>query len=156
MLVKSSGQIYERSLIEKYIATHNKCPITGEPLSVDDLIAINGSKIVKPRPAGATSIPGMLQLFQNEWDSQMLETYNLKQQLDAVRCRRRRHASMGPTARLLHRREMLHLDRSVNSMRSFNVRNTPCLVGACVDSPRAGSCLVPKRCGASCDRAFDS
>lgn len=43
------------------------------------------SKIAKPRPAAATSIPGMLQLMQNEWDSLMLETFTLKQQLDSVR-----------------------------------------------------------------------
>jgi len=33
----------------------------------------------------ATSIPSMLQLFQNEWDALMLETYTLKQHLETVR-----------------------------------------------------------------------
>jgi pre-mRNA-processing factor 19 len=33
----------------------------------------------------ATSIPGLLGLFQNEWDDLMLETYTLKQHLDATR-----------------------------------------------------------------------
>ncbi len=38
-----------------------------------------------PRPASATSIPGMLQLFQNEWDALTLETFQLKQELEATR-----------------------------------------------------------------------
>ena len=65
---------------------------------MDDLISIKGSaptlqesdswlaanKVVKPRPVQATSIPGMLALFQNEWDALMLETFTLKQHLDTV------------------------------------------------------------------------
>ena len=49
--------------------------------------ATAASKIVKPRPAAATSVPGLLQLMQNEWDSLMVETFTLKQQLDTVRTR---------------------------------------------------------------------
>lgn len=41
-------------------------------------------KIVRPRPTTATSIPSLLQIFQNEWDALMLETYTLKQQLESV------------------------------------------------------------------------
>ena len=44
-----------------------------------------GNKAVKPRPVEATSIPGMISQFQNEWDNVMLETYNLRQQLDHAR-----------------------------------------------------------------------
>lgn len=92
-----------------------KCPHTGEPLAAADLIAVKGSlrafpiapvlalslrlgkgtvvrwliraasKIGKVRPAAATSVPGLLQLMQNEWDALMLETFTLKQQLDTVR-----------------------------------------------------------------------
>lgn len=35
-------------------------------------------QVVRPRPAAATSIPGLLSLMQNEWDELMLETYTLK------------------------------------------------------------------------------
>jgi pre-mRNA-processing factor 19 len=80
-----TGYLFERRLIEKYIDTTGKCPVSGEELSMDDLVSIKASKVVKPRPVQATSIPGMLSLFQNEWDSLMLETYTLKQNLDTVR-----------------------------------------------------------------------
>lgn len=43
------------------------------------------NQAIKPRPPTATSIPSLLTIFQNEWDALMLETYTLKQHLDAMR-----------------------------------------------------------------------
>eukprot|EP01132_Coremiostelium_polycephalum_P000370 gene370-467_t len=80
-----TGNIYEKRLIEKYIDSNGKEPVSGEPLSMSDLVTVKVGKTVKPRPTGATSIPSMLQLFQNEWDSLMLETFTLKQQYETVR-----------------------------------------------------------------------
>ena len=40
---------------------------------------------LKPRPAAATSIPGMLSLLQNEWDALMLELHSTKTQLETTR-----------------------------------------------------------------------
>ncbi len=86
----------------QHIEQTGKHPITGEPLSIDELIPLQGStqihtprivigvdvvavgKSVTPRPATAVSIPSMLQLFQNEWDSVMLESFNLRKQLELV------------------------------------------------------------------------
>jgi len=80
-----SGAIFERRVIEKQINAEGTDPATHEPLSVEDLIPVKVNKIVKPKPATATSIPALLSTFQNEWDSVMLETYTLKQQLESVR-----------------------------------------------------------------------
>merc|ERR1711907_136296 len=80
-----SGHLFERRLIEKYIENTGKCPVTNEALSTDDLLSVKTSQALKPRPVQATSIPGMLSLFQNEWDALMLETYTLKQHLETVR-----------------------------------------------------------------------
>ena len=80
-----SGHLFEQSVIEKYIASTGKCPVTGEALGADDLLPLKVSSTVKPRPVAATSIPGMLTLFQNEWDALMLEAFSLKQQLETVR-----------------------------------------------------------------------
>ncbi|GBE62297.1 pre-mRNA-processing factor [Babesia ovata] len=44
-----------------------------------------GDKTVQPRPASATSIPGLLSLFQSEWDALALETYNLRTHASTVR-----------------------------------------------------------------------
>jgi len=83
---KKSGHIFERRLIEKAIQTTGTDPISQEALSLDDLLPIKVTKVTKPpRTATNTSIPGLLQTFQNEWDALMLETFNLKQQLDSVR-----------------------------------------------------------------------
>jgi len=48
-------------------------------------LEIQASPLIKPRPAKATSIPSMINLFQNEWDALMLESYALKEQLNTVR-----------------------------------------------------------------------
>uniref|UniRef100_A0A0C9S5X1 Pre-mRNA-processing factor 19 n=1 Tax=Wollemia nobilis TaxID=56998 RepID=A0A0C9S5X1_9CONI len=82
---KRSGLLFEKRLIEKHIAEYGICPITGESLSADDLVPIKTSKAVKPRPLHAASIPGMLGLFQNEWDAVMLSNYALEQQLSTAR-----------------------------------------------------------------------
>ncbi|GAB2245504.1 hypothetical protein Droror1_Dr00000997 [Drosera rotundifolia] len=82
---KKSGIVYEKRLIERHIEDFGKCPITGEPLSLDDIIPIKAGKIVKPRPLQAASIPGMLGIFQIEWDSLMLANFALEQQLHTAR-----------------------------------------------------------------------
>lgn len=81
-----SGHVYEKRLIEKWLDNNaGRDPVTQEPLSRSDLVEIKVSKTVKPRPTTATSVPGLLSIFQNEWDALMLETYTLKQQLESVR-----------------------------------------------------------------------
>eukprot|EP01102_Stenamoeba_stenopodia_P002649 TRINITY_DN12507_c0_g1_i1.p1 TRINITY_DN12507_c0_g1~~TRINITY_DN12507_c0_g1_i1.p1 ORF type:complete len:487 (-),score=104.61 TRINITY_DN12507_c0_g1_i1:54-1514(-) len=84
-VVSKTGYLFERSVAVRYIEANGKCPISGDALSVDDLLSIKETKNTKPRVAQATSIPGMLQLFQNEWDSLMLETHTLRQHLETVR-----------------------------------------------------------------------
>ena len=74
-----------------------ECPVTRSPLSLDDLVAVKTNKarlsahtapptlitvsrpqVVKPRTAAATSVPGLLALFHDEWDALMLETAELR------------------------------------------------------------------------------
>ena len=50
--------------------------MTKTPLTLDDLLPIKVNTTVKPKPAGATSIPGMLAVFHNEWDA-LHETHEL-------------------------------------------------------------------------------
>ena len=51
---------------------------------MDKLIPIVTDNPVRPRQVAASSIPGMCALFQNEWDALMLETFELKKQLEQV------------------------------------------------------------------------
>jgi len=82
---KTSGHLFEKRLIEKFLESEDKCPVTGEPLTKEDLVSLQASQAARPRPITATSIPGLLSHFQNEWDAVMLETFTLKQHLDATR-----------------------------------------------------------------------
>lgn len=78
---KKSGHLFEKRLILKHIQTTGKCPVTGEDLKEEDLIDLQENIVVRPRTSNATSIPGLLSLFQSEWDSVVLEVYQLKKQL---------------------------------------------------------------------------
>ncbi|KAJ4356807.1 uncharacterized protein N0V89_004844 [Didymosphaeria variabile] len=82
---RKSGNVFERRLIEAHIAEHHTDPVTGEDLSVEDLIELKSPRIVTPRPPNLTSIPSLLSAFQNEWDAIVLETFTLKQQLAQTR-----------------------------------------------------------------------
>ncbi|KAL4431421.1 hypothetical protein ABPG75_006677 [Micractinium tetrahymenae] len=82
---KKSGHLYEKRLILKVIKETGRDPVTSEALGEDDLLELTTSQAVKPRPTPATSIPGLLSLFQNEWDATMLEVHQLRQSLNTVR-----------------------------------------------------------------------
>ncbi|CAN4091062.1 unnamed protein product [Withania somnifera] len=82
---KKSGLLFEKRLVERHISDYGKCPVTGEPLTLDDIIPVKTGKIVKPRPVQAASIPGMLGMFQIEWDGLMLSNFALEQQLHTAR-----------------------------------------------------------------------
>ncbi|KAI5919011.1 cell cycle control protein [Camillea tinctor] len=82
---KISGAVFEKRLIEKYIEENGKDPVTGQDLTLDDLLLIKSTRVVRPRPPTLTSIPALLSTFQNEWDAIALETYNLKEQLSRTR-----------------------------------------------------------------------
>ncbi|CAG9862066.1 unnamed protein product [Phyllotreta striolata] len=81
----SSGAIFERRIIEKYIQENGVDPISGKELSADDLIEIKTPPIVKPKPPSATSIPATLKLLQDEWDAVMLYSFTQRQQLQTAR-----------------------------------------------------------------------
>lgn len=85
MVSSKSGLLYERRLIEKHVAETGRDPVTGDELSLQDLVAIKSNKAVRPRPPQAASIPGMLTVFQNEWDALMLQNVALEQQLHTAR-----------------------------------------------------------------------
>ncbi|KAF2999690.1 hypothetical protein E8E13_002497 [Curvularia kusanoi] len=82
---RKSGNVFEKRLIEAHIAENHTDPVTGEDLSVEDLIELKSPQVVNPRPPNLTSIPALLSAFQNEWDAIVLETHTLKQQLAQTR-----------------------------------------------------------------------
>lgn len=101
---QKSGQVYERRLIVKYINENGTDPITGDKLEESDLITVKASaytrsshsvsyflsrpsdpKSAAPRPPTATSIPGLLQTLQNEWDAATLELFSMRQQVNSLR-----------------------------------------------------------------------
>jgi pre-mRNA-processing factor 19 len=82
---KKSGHLFEKSLVTKVIKDIGLCPVTNEPLGLDDLIDIKSSMNVPVKADGATSVPGLLSLLQNEWDATALEMYGLRKKLQETR-----------------------------------------------------------------------
>ncbi|KAF2719773.1 PTPLA-domain-containing protein [Polychaeton citri CBS 116435] len=82
---KKSGNIFEKRLVEAYISENGTDPVNGEDLTVEDLIDLKQSRVVRPRPPTHSSIPALLSSFQNEWDALVLESFTLKQQLAETR-----------------------------------------------------------------------
>eukprot|EP00897_Mesotaenium_endlicherianum_P009866 jgi/Mesen1/8908/ME000540S08419 len=85
VVVPKSGLLFERRLIEKQIAETGQCPVTKEPLTLQELVAVKGDKGIKPRRPEIASIPGMLSVMQNEWDALMLQNVSLEKQLHTAR-----------------------------------------------------------------------
>lgn len=85
VVAAKSGLLFERRLVEKFVRETGKCPITSEPLALDELLPVKCSKTVKPRALPSTSVPGLLSTFHDEWDALMLETHTLRQGLHTVR-----------------------------------------------------------------------
>lgn len=42
VVAKTTGLVFEKGLIERALKVEEKCPVTGGPLKLDDLIAIQG------------------------------------------------------------------------------------------------------------------
>lgn len=81
-----SGCVFEKRLIQKYISEYGKDPITNEPLTEEQLIPIKQfQSVVKPKLPSASSIPDLLGQLRHEWDANMLDSYELKQQLLTTR-----------------------------------------------------------------------
>lgn len=80
-----TGLLYEKRLVHKLISDSGSEAGALEPLKADDLVDVKTNGAVKPRPPTATSVPGLLGLFHNEWDSLMLEQHALREQLHATR-----------------------------------------------------------------------
>ncbi len=59
-----TGHVFEKRLIEKHIEMTGTCPVTNQELGLANLIPLQVSKVVKPRPPTATSIPGIIQIMQ--------------------------------------------------------------------------------------------
>eukprot|EP00290_Baffinella_frigidus_P012534 CAMPEP_0180147868 /NCGR_PEP_ID=MMETSP0986-20121125/19587_1 /TAXON_ID=697907 /ORGANISM="non described non described, Strain CCMP2293" /LENGTH=502 /DNA_ID=CAMNT_0022093649 /DNA_START=29 /DNA_END=1537 /DNA_ORIENTATION=+ len=78
---RKTGHVFEKRLITKFIQDSGNCPVTGEPLTEDDLVEIKANAAVKVRPVGGTGVPGMLTMFQDEWDAVIKECFELRKQL---------------------------------------------------------------------------
>ncbi|CUS23006.1 LAQU0S07e05182g1_1 [Lachancea quebecensis] len=87
----SSKCVFEKSLIEAYVAENGIDPISKEPLQIDQLVEIAktpeqyamSNSVNSPTLNSNYSIPNLLSALQDEWDAVMLENFQLRQQVEA-------------------------------------------------------------------------
>ena len=73
-------------MILKQLSMTGQCPITGQNLDANtDLITLKVANHTAPKPMETMSFPGMLKFMQDQWDTQMLEVYQLRQSLEETR-----------------------------------------------------------------------
>jgi pre-mRNA-processing factor 19 len=82
---RKTGTVYEKRLIEAYVAQHGADPVTGEPLDATDLLPLQSAPLPRPRAPTQTSLPALLATFQNEWDAVALESFQLRKALAQTR-----------------------------------------------------------------------
>ena len=84
-VVSEDGYIFERRLIERVIAETGRCPITSSPLSLDELRPVHTSNPNTAVPVDSSSLPGLIEMFQKEWDRLLIESFELKSELAAAK-----------------------------------------------------------------------
>lgn len=77
-----TGYIFNKDLIEHYIDSTGKCPITQIELKKDDLMEIKGNEFSKPRNINDSSINGLFASLKDEFDSRVNDVSRLKKEID--------------------------------------------------------------------------
>ena len=80
-----TGHVYEKSIIVNVINQTGRCPVTNVQLTINDLLPLQVNPASKPKPLTSSSVPGLLQALQDEWNSTMLETHGIKKQNDLLK-----------------------------------------------------------------------
>ena len=141
-----SGNVFEKRLVEAYIAENGRDPVTDEELSLQDLVELQTARIARPRPPTLTSIPSLLSVFQNEWDALALETYTLRQQLTQTRQELSTALYQHDAAVRVIARLSRETDQAREALSSVSIHGQPNTNGDAmqVDSPGLSDALIAK------------
>jgi pre-mRNA-processing factor 19 len=87
VVITTTGYTYDRKLLDKHVEMNGSvCPVSGEGFDPkENLVAVKANPGLKPRTTGASSVPGLLGLLQNEWDALMLEMHKLRKNYHSSR-----------------------------------------------------------------------
>ena len=87
VLNPKNGRVYDKHMIEQHLLTATTDPLTNDPLSSADLIAISPASLALPpflsssSSSAASSLSSLLSQLQREYDGLMLEQFQLKREV---------------------------------------------------------------------------
>ena len=87
VLNPKNGRVYDKHMIEQHLLTASSDPISGDPLSTADLIAISPASLALPpfvsssASSASSSLSSLLSQLQREYDGVMLEQFQLKREV---------------------------------------------------------------------------
>lgn len=86
LITEVFSHVFERDLIRSHLEKTGQCPLTGIDLNFDtDFVELKTAQVALPKPLVANTVPGILQMFQSEWDNVMLEVFQLRKNLEQTR-----------------------------------------------------------------------
>lgn len=86
-VVTKDGYVFEKRNLIAHLEQEGTCPVTKQRLELDEIIEVDNRnhKPVNPRNCQTASIPGMLSLFQNEWDQVLNDAFSLRKHCGETR-----------------------------------------------------------------------
>lgn len=79
-----TGQVYEQAVIFHHIETTGRCPITNEPICINDCVPLQPSS-GKTSLSDLNTVPSIITSIDEEWNDLLLETYKIKHQNEELK-----------------------------------------------------------------------
>jgi len=86
-VVTKDGYVFEKRNLLAHLEKEGCCPITKQRIDANDITEVDtqNRKPLRPRNCQTASIPGMLSLFQTEWDTVLNDSFALRKHTGETR-----------------------------------------------------------------------
>jgi pre-mRNA-processing factor 19 len=116
---KKTGHVFEKSVITKHLESTGQCPLTGQEMSLDDLVDVNPNySFSRPQTGNVTQ---SLKRMQTEWDSLMLENFQIRKHLNEMKEELAHNLYQHEAASLVICRLIRERDEALRKLQDFKI-----------------------------------